>query len=176
MLVWSVSDALHKSWGRQMAAVGAAVALTACAVLSAHQVQYWQNSETLFRRATQVTSSNYLAFNNLGFYLSGKGKIDEAMENYRKALEINPLYEDAQNNLGYALAGRKQYAEAISRYQAALQIRPNHVEVHNNLGNALADNVTSTKQSPSIYSFSAKSLIMPIAQQPGDRPGDERQI
>src|SRR6185295_8457938 len=110
-------------------AVGATVALVACAGLSLGQIHYWHDSETLFRRATQVTTRNYLAYNNLGFYLSGKGKIEEAMENYRRALEIEPFYEDAQNNLGYALAGQKKYAEAIQHYEAALRVRPNHVEV-----------------------------------------------
>jgi tetratricopeptide (TPR) repeat protein len=113
--------------------------LFVCAILTVKQVAYWENSETLFRHAVQVTQSNYLAYNNLGFYLSNKGRSAEAMQNYLKALEINPNYEDAHNNVGYALAARKQYAEAIVHYQAALKIKPNHTEVHNNLGNALAD-------------------------------------
>src|SRR5204863_5653281 len=112
------------------------IVLAACAIVTWNQVQYWQNSETLFRRAVQVTDKNYLAYNNLGFYLSNRGKLDEAMDNYRKALEINPNYEDALNNLGYALAGQKKHAEALPYYQAALRIKPNHTEVHNNLGNA----------------------------------------
>jgi tetratricopeptide (TPR) repeat protein len=141
MLVWGLNDAsAQASWFTARAkAIGATVALVACAGLSLGQIHYWHDSETLFRRATQVTTRNYLAYNNLGFYLSGKGKVEEAMENYRRALEIEPFYEDAQNNLGYALAGQKKYAEAIQHYEAALRVRPNHVEVHNNLGNALAD-------------------------------------
>jgi protein O-mannosyl-transferase len=110
-----------------------------CAVVTSRQISYWRNSETLFRRAVQVTEKNYLAYNNLGFYLSNRGEVAEAMENYRKSLEINPNYEDAHNNLGYAYAGQKKYPEAIAEYERALQIRPNHPEVHNNLGNALAD-------------------------------------
>ncbi|HSU53468.1 MAG TPA: tetratricopeptide repeat protein [Candidatus Dormibacteraeota bacterium] len=119
--------------------VGATVGMIACAVLTSKQISYWQNSETLFRRTVEVTKGNYLAHNNLGFYLSAKGKTQDAMAEYRKALEINPLYEDALNNMGYALAGQKKYQEAIGFYEAALRIRPKHTEVHNNLGNALAD-------------------------------------
>jgi len=113
--------------------------LLACAVMTSRQIGYWRNSETLFRRTVQVTKNNYLAYNNLGFYLSNRGEVAEAMENYRKALEINPGYEDAHNNLGYAYANQKKYPEAIAEYERALQIRPNHPEVHNNLGNALGD-------------------------------------
>jgi len=110
-----------------------------CAAITSRQIGYWRNSETLFRRAVQVTQKNYLAYNNLGFYLSNRGEVAEAMENYRKALGIKPDYEDAFNNLGYAFANQKKYPEAIAEYEAALRIRPNHAEVHNNLGNALAD-------------------------------------
>jgi tetratricopeptide (TPR) repeat protein len=110
-----------------------------CAVVTSRQISYWRNSETLFRRAVQVTQKNYLAYNNLGFYLSNRGEVAEAIENYRKSLEIKPDYEDALNNLGYAYAGQKKYPEAIAEYEKALQIRSNHPEVHNNLGNALGD-------------------------------------
>ena len=120
-------------------AVLAILSVVACAVLTGFQLQHWRSSEALFQHAVRVTKNNYLAYNNLGFYLSGKGKVAEAMENYRKSLEINPAYEDAHNNLGYALAGQKKYAEAIGHYEVALRIRPKHVEVHNNLGNALAE-------------------------------------
>jgi len=113
-------------------------ALAACALLTVIQVHYWHDSGALFRHAVEVTKNNYLAYNNLGFYLSGQGKIDEALENYRKSVEINPNYEDALNNLGYALAGQNKNAEAIPYYEAALRIRPLHTEVHNNLGNALS--------------------------------------
>jgi tetratricopeptide (TPR) repeat protein len=113
--------------------------ITACAVVTSRQIGYWRNSETLFHRAVQVTQKNYLAYNNLGFYLSHRGEVAEAMENYRKALDIKPDYEDALNNLGYAYAGQKKYPEAIANYEAALRIRPNHPEVNDNYGNALAD-------------------------------------
>jgi tetratricopeptide (TPR) repeat protein len=115
------------------------LSIAVLAALTRFQLQHWRNSETLFRHAVQVTANNYLAYNNLGFFLSSQGKVDEAIENYRRSIEINPAYEDAQNNLGYALAAKKKYPEAIEHYYAALRTRPNHTEVHNNLGNALAE-------------------------------------
>ena len=79
-------------------------------MLTARQIQFWRDSEALFGHAVKVTRDNYLAYNNLGFYLNGLGRKTEAMENYRQALKINPAYEDALNNLGYALAEQKKYA------------------------------------------------------------------
>jgi tetratricopeptide (TPR) repeat protein len=139
-LAWGLGyEAQARTWRSRALAVGAIVCLLSCAFATSRQLGYWQDSATLFGHAVKVTRDNYLAYNNLGFYLSGQGKIKEAMENYQKSLQINPNYEDAQNNVGYALAGQKQYAEAITHYEAALRVRPNHVEVRNNLGNALAD-------------------------------------
>jgi tetratricopeptide (TPR) repeat protein len=139
-LVWGLCEWLAERPGRiQALALATAVSLVACALFTLRQVRFWHDSETLFRQAVQVTASNYLAFNNLGFYLSARGKVDEAMRCYEQSLKINPFYEDALNNLGHALAGRKRYADAITFYQRALRVRPDHVEVHNNLGNALSD-------------------------------------
>ena len=140
MLAWGIDELIPvRPWRGNALAVGAALLLAACACLTGRQIRFWRDSEALFRHAVQVTRNNYLAYNNLGFYLSGQGRTTEAMENYRLALKINPAYEDALNNLGYALAGQKKYAEAIPLYEAALRIKPMHAEVHNNLGNALSE-------------------------------------
>jgi len=140
MVVWGIDDALPPVRGRAVAlGSGAGLALAACAWLTARQIPYWADSMALFQHAVEATRDNYLAYNNLGFYLSNQGRSEEAMKYYEKSLEINPNYEDALNNLGYALAGQKRYPEAIAKYEAALRIRPNHVEVHNNLGNALSE-------------------------------------
>jgi protein O-mannosyl-transferase len=143
MLVWGISDLaswrLPQAWRGGGLAIGATVALAGCAALTVRQVQFWTDTETLFKRAVRVTRNNYLAHNNLGFYYSSKGRKAEAMDEYRLSLKINPAYEDALNNLGYALAGERNFAEAIPLYEAALRIRPKHAEVHNNLGNALSE-------------------------------------
>ncbi len=140
LLLWNLPDLLPlRAWRAEALGLAAAFALAACAALTVRQEEYWHDSEALFGHAVTVTDKNYLAYNNLGFYLSRQGRTAEAMENYRRSLEINPNYDDALNNVGYALAGQKKYEEAIGYYQAALRIRPNHPEVHNNLGNAVSE-------------------------------------
>ena len=144
--VWWIADATQsKRWQPFVLGTFAAIVLVVCARLTERQIAFWHDSETLFGNAVAVTEKNYLAYNNLGFHLANEGKrfgnearLDEAIKNYRKAVEIDPTYEDAQNNLGHALAEQEKYAEAIPHYLAALRSNPKHVEVHNNLGNALA--------------------------------------
>jgi tetratricopeptide (TPR) repeat protein len=139
MVVWSLDKWLGATpAGRwSLLSAGAAAAL-ACAALTVRQVGYWANSEALFEHAVAVTEDNYLAYNNIGFYLTNRGQGAKAMEFYRRSLEINPNYEDAHNNLGFALAGACSNQAAIAEYIKALSINSNLTEAHNNLGNALA--------------------------------------
>jgi tetratricopeptide (TPR) repeat protein len=139
-LVWGLAEWVPNwPWRAELLTAVGVLVLSACALLATRQIGLWRNSETLFGHAVKVTRGNYLAYNNLGYYLNNQGRTTEAMVNYREALKINPAYEDALNNLGYALAGQKRFVEAIPLYEAALRVRPNHVEVHNNLGNALSE-------------------------------------
>lgn len=139
-LVWGLAELVNRqSTAQALGGTAAAALLVACACLTAKQVGFWHDSVALFQHAIAVTSNNYLAYNNLGFDLSAKGRFEEAKENYAKSLAINPQYPDALNNMGYALAGEKQYAQAIPLYLAALKVSPNQPEIHNNLGNALSE-------------------------------------
>ncbi len=139
MVVWGACDSLGGSaTGKWVLGAAGALALAACAVLTPRQIGYWANSETLFEHAVAVTKDNYLAYNNIGFYLSNRGEIAQAMKYYQSSLQINPNYEEAHNNLGFALAGLGSNQEAIVEYIKALSLKSDLTEAHNNLGNALA--------------------------------------
>ena len=137
---WGVAE-LTERWPKRniLLGAGAAVVLVMCLGLTWFQIQIWKNGETLFRHAVAVTKNNYLAYNNLGFFLENHGKTDEALDDYRKSVEINPFYEDARNNLGHLLRAAGKYDEALIHLQEALRIKPGLVEAHNNLGNLLGD-------------------------------------
>jgi len=101
------------------------------------QVGYWKNSITLFEHTLKITSNNYLPHNNLGVALQDEGRIDEAIDHYLKALQINPYYEKAHYNLGVALQDEGRIDEAIDHYLKGLQINPDDEKAHYNLGIAL---------------------------------------
>ena len=65
--------------------------------------------------------------------------MDEAIAEYRKALEIQPDYAHAHYRLGIALKDKGQLDEAIAEFRKALQIQPDDAAAHNNLGFALQD-------------------------------------
>ena len=87
MLAWGLAEVL-----KRRVAISAAIArCLACAVLCEAQIQYWRNSETLFRHALDVTSGNYLAHHNLGVALADEGRFPEAIEQYQAALQSNRM-------------------------------------------------------------------------------------
>ena len=66
------------------------------------------------------------------------GRFDEAIENYYKAIQINPNFSVALDNLGLALSAKGRFDEAIENYRKAVRINPNFSVALDNLGVALA--------------------------------------
>jgi tetratricopeptide (TPR) repeat protein len=140
MLAWGIHDLSSRWRGKLLKpALAAALVVPLCIVLSRHQIGYWKDSETLFRRAIAVTKDNYLAYDNLGTALTAKGKLDEAVGEYQEALRIKPDFAEAHNNLGSCLAKKGELAEAIDQFVQALKLNPGFAEAHFNLAAALGD-------------------------------------
>jgi tetratricopeptide (TPR) repeat protein len=140
IVAWGVPDLLVRWPLRRVALPAAAgVVILAYALAARGQLQYWEDSTTLWTHALAVTTGNNIAHNNLGVILAGQGKLDEAISHYTAALRIKPDYADAHNNLGAALADRGKLDEAIAHYAEALRLKPADADAHDNLGVALAE-------------------------------------
>ena len=79
-------------------------------------------------------SNNYILFNIFGAILTDKKKLEEAIVNYKKSIQINPDYAEGYNNLGSVLYKLKKFDESIEAYEKAIKLKPNFAEVYNNLG------------------------------------------
>ncbi|WP_071518691.1 tetratricopeptide repeat protein, partial [Geitlerinema sp. PCC 9228] len=64
-------------------------------------------------------------------------KLEEAIEKYQKALQLNPEFFYAYNGWGSVLLDQGKLEEAIANYRQALQINPDFAVAYNNLGYAL---------------------------------------
>jgi len=138
LLVWGVRElALGGRLRGQLMAVAGVAAVFICLILTRQQLQYWRDSETLFRQALAVTKNNYLAHNNLGVALERRGQWDEALHQYQEALRLDPDYADARYNLGNTLEKKGQLNEAMVQWREALRLDLDDAGAHINLGKAL---------------------------------------
>jgi tetratricopeptide (TPR) repeat protein len=116
----------------------AGIVLPGLALLTWRQSGMYTDEETLWRTTLVKNPDCWMAHGDLGLLLYNQGRMEEAMEHYHKAIQINPNYSDALNNLGNALAAKGRFDEAIENYRKAIQIKPNNSEALDNLGTALA--------------------------------------
>ena len=93
--------------------------------------------ETLWRTSISRNPNSWLAQNNLGYELLGQNRVDEAIVQFKKAIQIWPDYPEAHNNLGIALVRKDRVDEGIVEIQKGETLDPDLVDAHNNLGLAL---------------------------------------
>ena len=113
--------------------VAGSLAIIGCLGLTRHQLGYWQDGETLFRHALEVTGDNYVARNCLAVALLNKGQIADSITQSSQAIRLKPNDSLAYNNLGVALLRSGQTGEAIHQFQQALWLKPDYAEARKNL-------------------------------------------
>lgn len=69
-----------------------------------------------------------------GASYASKGQYQQAMDNYNKALEMEPNFTNAYINRGLLYRGNKQYDLALKDYTRALEIEPRSATAYNNRG------------------------------------------
>jgi tetratricopeptide (TPR) repeat protein len=82
--------------------------------------------------------TNPAVWSNRGNAKASQNKLEEAIADYNKALEIAPIAPDPYLNRGTALEGLGKWDEAIADYNRVLEINPNDAMAFNNRGNAEA--------------------------------------
>ena len=83
--------------------------------------------------------NSVILYNIAGACNAGLMQFDAAINNYKKALKINPYYADAYSNMGNVLKDKGDLEAAIQSYKQALKIKPDYAQAYNNMGNALKD-------------------------------------
>jgi tetratricopeptide (TPR) repeat protein len=76
--------------------------------------------------------------NSRGIELADRGWLDEAIREFRKAIELDPDSAHAHDNLATVYAEKKQYAQALEEYLTALKLEPDSATAHYNLACFLA--------------------------------------
>jgi tetratricopeptide (TPR) repeat protein len=98
----------------------------------------YEEAEAHLRRAIKIKPTYAPAYYNLGNLLQQQGKLNEAISNYRQALELRmPNPYDVHLNLAIALAQNREYEQALKHLNAALRINPDSPQVYYNWGRIL---------------------------------------
>lgn len=71
---------------------------------------------------------------NFGNAYLRKNQLNEAMAEYKKAIEINPDFFEAHRALGNMYVDRCQYDKALAEFEEAARIMPDNSDIHNEMG------------------------------------------
>jgi protein O-mannosyl-transferase len=115
-----------------------AALLVSLAVLSWGQCAMYADLDRLWWSTIAGNPDSWMAHNNIGISLARKGRTQEAIDHFNRALELNPHHDEADYNLANALLRLNREDEAIPHYEAALKINPVNTRAHFNLAAVLA--------------------------------------
>lgn len=73
-------------------------------------------------------------FDRRGYILAQLGRHEEAIRDFRQALDADPQLADAHNNLGVSLQASGHSEEAIESFSRAVAIQPAYADAWNNKG------------------------------------------
>ena len=107
------------------------------AYLSAHQVQIWRDTETLWRSSLESDPSCSICHGNLGVFFSNRGQLDLAKVEFERVQALRPDNVKVHQHLGYTYAMLGDYTRALGHFEIFFGRYPNDVEGLNNYSAAL---------------------------------------
>lgn len=136
-IVWLIADFRLRL--RRAIPIAAAVACAALLSLTALQLRYWRNTETLFTHADQVVPDNYVARQILSTVYRSQGRHDLAVSMAQSAVNLTPGDQKSHFALALALHDARQRGQAWTELQTAIALDPNNSVFHNDAGAMLLE-------------------------------------
>lgn len=84
----------------------------------------WKDEVAFFKNALQYAPQNARLHLNFGKAYDDRGQTEEAIQEYKKTIELDPDYTEAYYNLAHTYFGLKNYAEAEEYVEKALALQP----------------------------------------------------
>jgi len=98
----------------------------------------WKNDLSLFSDAANKSPNSEVPNGMFGITLLDEGKTDEAIEQFRTTLKIDPDYELAYYYLGRAFMEKGLPGEAVGALRKAVSLNPDDIDAHQLLALAYA--------------------------------------
>ena len=93
----------------------------------------WKDELTLWKDVVKNSAYKARGHNNLGLVYDELDRVDEAIEEYQKAIRLKSDYAPAHNNLGTVYYELGRVDEAIEEYQKAIRLKSDYAPPQNNL-------------------------------------------
>ncbi len=108
---------------------------TSYAILTYNRNLVWKDEFTLWDDTVRKSPGKARPYNNRGLINAQRGKHEEAIADFNKALELNPNYFHIYYNRGLAYHESGNLDRAISDYNMSLKTSPGFWRAHFNRGN-----------------------------------------
>jgi tetratricopeptide (TPR) repeat protein len=107
-----------------------AEAHTSLAVAAFYYDWNWQEAEKEFKRAIALNPNYAAAHYGYGAFLDNMGRFEEALLEYNRARELEPLSLPINANIGMHYAAARQYEQAVKQLTTTLEMDPNFAYAH----------------------------------------------
>ena len=121
-------------------------------------------------RSTTELKESAVNYFNIAYSFGEKGDHAKAIENYNKALDLNPNDEDAWHNKGVRLGKLERYKEAIECYDRVIELNPTDEDAWYNKGNDLGE---LERHEEAIECYDKAIELNPIDEEPWYSKGVE---
>jgi tetratricopeptide (TPR) repeat protein len=128
-----------RSVGIWCGAAGVVVAAVALGVVTWRRNIDYHTSLSLWQATVRDRPENARAHNNLGMAFDDAGLTEDAMDQQREALALQPNFVLALVDLGNDWRSEGQMDRAVECYRRAIAIDPDDALAHTDLGNALVE-------------------------------------
>ena len=119
-----LADRRYQFRGKALATGGFLVLIVVLGLRTWNAQEKYRGLQPLWEHTITHNPGCWMAHNNLGTTLAGKGKTQSAVACFQRALAIKPDYFDATNNLIAYYRETEDYDHAIGMLQTLLQLRP----------------------------------------------------
>jgi tetratricopeptide (TPR) repeat protein len=127
----------RKLFGSPASQVAVALLIVvALAASNAFQQLYWADNLLLYARGVTVAPHNPRALTNMGVELGMRGRYQQAVPFFLRALALKPDFWFANFNLGYTYLRMSDYRQADRYLRTATRLQPNSAQQYAYLGTA----------------------------------------
>jgi tetratricopeptide (TPR) repeat protein len=99
-----------------------------------YQTGVWKNELTLWNDVISKNENVPVAYNNRGIIYKNGNKLDKALADFNKAIELNPGYFEAYSNRGNLFMMQGNFEKAIANFNKAIELNPDNFEARYNRG------------------------------------------